>query len=146
MRPGAPLVLLALLAWGCPLPQPTPASETVAGVYHTRVPTPDASARIVTLWLQPDGTALLERVDVGKEKLPTEGGTWVAAGDELTVQLAGEEAPLVFTIEPKRLVPKRWDQELYGPSGLLLTRRASYQSEGPNIFEVPQRPPPDARH
>ena len=136
MRRPAFLALLALVAWGCPLPQPPPVSTAVAGVWHARLPAADASARVVTLWLQPGGAATLETVYVGKPRLPVEGGVWSATGDELTVTLDGQHEPLVYTIESERLVPKRWDHALYGTGGLLLTRRASY-SEGPSIFETP---------
>lgn len=139
MRCAAILALLALVAWACPLPQPPPPSTVVPGVYHARLPAADASARVVTLWLQPGGTAILETVYVGKPRLPTENGTWSVAGNELTVQLDGQQA-LVYTIEPDRLVPKRWDEALYGTTGLTLTRRASYQSDRASIFEVPQKP------
>ena len=131
------LVAPALVA-GCPLPQKPPPAATVAGVYHVRLPAADASARVVTLWLEPGGEALLETVFVGKARLPVERGAWSADGDELTVRLDGESAPLVFGIEPERLVPRRWDHSLYGDAGLTLTRRAAYNPDKPSVFEMNQ--------
>jgi NlpE N-terminal domain len=134
------LALLLAVTWGCPLPQQLPPASGVAGVYHARLPAADASARVVTLWLQPGGAATLETVYVGKGRGPVEHGVWSANGDELTVQLDGAGEPLVYTIAPDRLVPKRWDRNLYGSSGLSLVRRAAYQSERPGIFETPGQP------
>ena len=120
---------VALALSGCPLPvQPLP-SSTVPGVYHARVPSPDGNTRVVTLWLQSGGRATLETVELGKERLPVENGSWSAQGEELTVTLDGANEPLVFGIVRDELVPKRWDRNVYGESGLRLTRRASYGSD-----------------
>jgi hypothetical protein len=122
-------VLVALAFSGCPLPvQPLP-SSTVPGVYHARMPAPDGSTRVVTLWLQPGGRAALETVELGKERVPAQNGSWSAQGDEVTVTFEGASEPLVFGIVRDDLVPKRWDRKLYGENGLRLTRRASYQPE-----------------
>ena len=122
-------MLVALGLWGCPLPvQPLP-SSTVPGVYHARMPSPDGNTRVVTLWLQPGGKAALETVELGKERVPAENGSWSAQGDEVTVTLDGEREPLVFGIVRDDLVPKRWDRNVYGENGLRLTRRASYGSD-----------------
>jgi hypothetical protein len=123
-------VLLALAAWGCPMPPPPLPSSTVPGVYHARLPAADASTRLVTLWLQPGGAATLETVYVGGQgRMPVQNGTWSASGDEVTVVIEGESEPLVFGIQPDRLVPKRWDRKLYGENGLPLTRRSTYKQE-----------------
>lgn len=137
-RATAAVLLTALVVAGCPLPQKPPPSATVAGVYHVRLPAADASARVVTLWLEPGGAASLETVFVGKERLPVERGTWSANGDEVTVRLDGESAPLVFGIQPDRLEPRSWDRSRYGATGLTLTRRAAYNPDRPNIFEMNQ--------
>jgi len=125
------LALVVLAMSGCPLPPAPLPSGQVSGVWTARIAAPDANARVVTLWLQPSGVATLETVDLGKERLPVAHGAWSAHGDELTVQLQGEDgqpsgAPLVYTIQPQSLVPKQWDRDVYGPTGLPLTRRASY--------------------
>jgi hypothetical protein len=83
----------------------------------------------VTLWLQPGGRAALETVELGKERVPAQNGSWSAQGDEVTVTFEGASEPLVFGIVRDDLVPKRWDRKLYGENGLRLTRRASYQPE-----------------
>lgn len=127
-----------LAAVGCPLPQKPPPSVTVTGVYHVRLPAADASARVVTLWIQTDGTALLETVFVGKERLPVERGRWAVNADVLTVRLDDEPEPLVFTITPDRLEPRSWDRSRYGATGLTLTRRAAYNNERPSIWQANQ--------
>jgi hypothetical protein len=122
------LLLAVVVLSGCPLPpQPMP-SEQVGGVWTARTVARDGSARIITLWLQPGGRATLETVDIGKERQPLVQGSWSAYGDEVTVQLQGEDgqptsAPLVYTIGPDALAPKQWDQSVYGATGLPLTRR-----------------------
>ena len=130
------VLLTAQVLAGCPLPEPKPVASTVAGVYHTRLTAADASVRVITLWLQPSGTAMLETVDVGQPRTPAENGAWSASGDELTVRLNGQAAPLVYTIAVDRLVPKEWDRTRYGESGLPLTRRASYDREGPSLYDT----------
>jgi hypothetical protein len=128
MRSFIHLLLALVILSGCPLPpQPLPSGE-VGGVWTARTVAPDGSARITTLWLQPEGKATLETVDIGKERQPLVHGSWSAYGDELTVQLEGEDgkanpAPLVYGIGPANLTPKQWDQSVYGPTGLPLTRR-----------------------
>lgn len=139
-----PALLAVLAATGCPLPQPPPVSSTAPGVYDARMPGTGTGARIVTLWLQPGGAAALETVVVGTGREPVQNGTWSASGDEVTVRLDGQSAPLVYTIHTDRLVPKQWDRALYGASGLPLARRASYNAKTPSIFE-PQQPPGGTR-
>jgi hypothetical protein len=134
----AAAMLLALAA--CPLPQKPPPAVTVAGVYHARLPAADATARVVTLWLQPGGAASFETVFVGKGRGPVESGRWSATEDEVTVHLDGQSEPLVFGIAGARLVPRRWDRSLYGEAGLELTRRAAYNPERPGIFDTTNQP------
>ncbi len=145
MRPVTSLALgmLALAILGCPMPPPKPVASTVAGVWHARVPAADATARVVTLWLQPGGAAALETVYIGKGRMPVENGVWSVDGDAVTIRLDGQREPLVYGIATDRLVPRRWDQNLYGATGLPLTRRASYDPERPSVFET-NVPPPDA--
>jgi len=131
MRRSAVRLLLALPALalsGCPLPQPPLPSSQAPGVWTARVAAPDGDARIITLWLQSGGVATLETVDIGKERQPVAHGVWSASGDEVTVQLRGEDGqpsgqPLVYAIGQNRLEPKQWDRNVYGPAGLPLTRR-----------------------
>jgi hypothetical protein len=131
-------VLLGL--GGCPLPQKPPPAVTVAGVYHARLPAADASARLVTLWLQTGGAALLETVYVGKGRGPVENGRWSATETEVTVRLDGQEEPLVFGVAGDRLVTRRWDRARYGEAGLELTRRAAYNPERPSVFAPANQP------
>ena len=128
MRSFICLLLALVILNGCPLPpQPLPSGQ-VGGVWTARTVAPDGSARITTLWLEPEGKATLETVEIGKERQPLVHGSWSAYGDELTVQLQGGDgnpnpAPLVYAIGPDNLTPKQWDQNVYGPTGLPLTRR-----------------------
>lgn len=133
------VALLAALS-ACPLPQPPPAAGTVAGVYHARLPAADASARIVTLWLQPGGAASLETVFVGKGRGPVDEGRWSATGDEVTVSLDGQSEPLVFGVDRDRLMPRRWDRTRWGDAGLELTRRAAYNRDRPSVFAPANMP------
>jgi hypothetical protein len=125
--------IAGLLISGCAvLRGPDAPSETLAGVYHARLPAPDASARIITLWLEGDGTATLETVYVGKGKTPVERGRWSLRGDDVIVDLlyADEEGArnetLVFTRQDDRLVPKAWNHQRYGDMSLPLTRRVNH--------------------
>jgi len=97
-------------------------------VYNARLPAADASARIVTLWLESAGTAVLETVYVGKGQAPVEHGRWSARDDQVTIVLLDQDdrptgETLVFTKVEDRLVPKAWNRERYGDAGLPLTRR-----------------------
>ena len=128
MRSFIGVLLAVVILSGCPLPPQALPSGQVGGVWTARTVATDGSARIVTLWLQPEGKATLETVDIGKERQPLVNGSWSAYGDELTVQLQGEDgqpnpSPLVYAIGPNNLTPKQWDQNVYGPTGLPLTRR-----------------------
>jgi hypothetical protein len=128
MRSFIRLLLALVVLSGCPLPPQSLPSGEVGGVWTARTAAPDGSARIITLWLEPEGKATLETVDIGKERQPLVHGSWSAYGDELTVQLQGEDgkpnpAPLVYAIGPDNLTPKQWDQNVYGSKGLPLTRR-----------------------
>lgn len=121
------LLCLALLLGGCFLRARDP-SEAAAGVYHARLPAADAAGRIVTLWLEPAGTAVLETVYVGKGQAPVEHGRWSVRDDQVTVVLLDHDdrptgETLVFTTVENRLVPKSWDRARYGDTGLPLTRR-----------------------
>jgi hypothetical protein len=116
-----------VLLGGCFLRAGDP-SEATSGVYHARLPAADASGRIVTLWLERAGTAVLETVYVGKGQAPVEHGRWSVRDDQVTVVLLDQDdrptgETLVFTKVEDRLVPKAWDHERYGDTGLPLTRR-----------------------
>jgi hypothetical protein len=120
-------LVLVLLLPACGLRRSSELETAVVGVYEARLPAADAAGRIVTLWIEPDAVATLDTVYVGKGRGPVLRGRWSVRDDELTVVLNGVEggpqAPLVYTIEPERLVPKTWDHGLYGADGLPLRRR-----------------------
>lgn len=121
------LLLVCLLLGGCFLRKPAPFDATV-GVYNARLPSADSSGRIVTLWLERAGTAVLETVYVGKGQAPVEHGHWSVRDDEVTVVLLDHDdrptgETFVFTRVENRLVPKTWDRGRYGDTGLPLTRR-----------------------
>jgi NlpE N-terminal domain len=120
-------LVLCLLVGGCFLRKVDPFDAT-AGVYHARLPAADSSGRIVTLWLERAGTAVLETVYVGKGQAPVEHGRWSVRDDQVTVVLLDQDdrptgETLVFTKVEERLVPKDWNHERYGDTGLPLTRR-----------------------
>ena len=127
------------LAVGCPIPPPPPVTTTVSGVYTTRG-RGETGPRVITLWLQPGGSASLETVVVGKESRRRRRGRGSASGDELTVRLGADSTPLVYTIDQARLVPKQWDRD-----GLRRHRPAAgaareLRPAGPTLFEPQQRP------
>jgi hypothetical protein len=118
---------VCIVLGGCFLRRSDP-FDAAAGVYHARLPAADSSGRIVTLWLERAGTAVLETVYVGKGQAPVEHGRWSVVDDQVTVVLLDvDDRPtgetLVFTKVEEHLVPKAWDHERYGATGLPLTRR-----------------------
>jgi uncharacterized lipoprotein NlpE involved in copper resistance len=122
-------VLLLALAGGCSLARPDDPGRAAVGVYQERLPAADAAGRIVTLWLEADGTAILETVYVGRGKSPAARGRWSVRGQhEVAVTLLGSdgraaEKPLIYELQADRLVPVDWDRRLYGEAGLPLRRR-----------------------
>jgi hypothetical protein len=124
------VVAAGLLICGCSLFRGSnDPAEKVAGMYSARLPAADAAGRIVTLWLEENGTATLEIVYVGKGKPPVERGHWSLRGDDVLVDLlyADEEGArdetLVFTPKEDGLVPKAWNRARYGDLSLPLNRR-----------------------
>jgi hypothetical protein len=121
------LLAMMVLCAACALLRPKDPAEAVTGIYHARLPAADAAGRIVTLWLQPVGAAVLETVYVGKPGRAVERGSWSLRAMELTLVLfddAGRPSTrLVYAVEADRLIPKTWDRVRYGDTGLPLARR-----------------------
>ncbi len=98
----------------------------VAGVYEGRQPVVRASARIMTLHLEQDGSAVLVADTPGHGKAESK-GTWTSDGKDVTLVLTSGDnmtgaAPLVWRWKKDRLTPQQWDQAKYGKKGLALRR------------------------
>jgi hypothetical protein len=123
----APLLLVAAL--GCAFLGPPDPARKADGMWQERFATADGGTKLVSLWLQPEGRATLETVTLGKARTEPQGGHWSFRDDnQLTVQLqnaAGEDVgqPLVFDLVGDKLVPKKWDQAVFGKDGIPLRRR-----------------------
>lgn len=99
------------------------ARDAVAGIYGATLPAADAPARVVTLRLAPDGTAVLTTAFAGRDTLPAERGRWSVRDSLLSVRLAGERAALVYVVRGANLTPLSWDTTRYGGAGLPLERQ-----------------------
>lgn len=97
------------------------------GKYQGNLPAADAAGRVISLSLNPDGTAQFTTQFIGKGEPVIEQGRWYNKGNELTVELFKSDGrpsqfPLVWTLSGKSLIPKSWDHELYGSIGLPLIK------------------------
>jgi hypothetical protein len=85
-----------------------------------------ARPRVVRLAVHFDTTAdvTIDFVGAGTTHHP---GRWTAAGDELTMQpTRGDgtpnELPFRWRLEKDRLIPLAWDRNIYGGTGVTLTK------------------------
>lgn len=91
------------------------------------LPAADVRGRVVRLAIGTDTMALLEIEFIGRGGV-SRSGVWSARGEELTFEprhIDGRplEAALVWRLEGNRLLPLRWNRELYGSGGLPLTKQ-----------------------
>lgn len=106
---------------------PAPREFTGSWVSDT-LPTIAGPGRVVRLEMRADTQAALSTEFIGRGTvfLP---GFWHARGDEMTLQPVDLQQrpnalPLVWRLKGGRLVPVRWNKELYGESGIPLHRWA----------------------
>jgi putative lipoprotein len=106
------------------------------------LPAADAPGRSVTLRLEPDGTAILITQVVGKGSGASARARWTATGGgALTVTPDGQR-PLVYEASGGRLVPREWDHDRYGATGVPLGRARTLA--GSVIYRQRSALPPDA--
>lgn len=133
MRIGRTVLALAgvaVLATGCGGSEaggPAPGAFTGTWVSDT-LPALTAAGRVARLEVRSDTQAVLSTEFVGRGTtfLP---GYWRARGSEFTLQPVDRQMrpsalPLVWRLESDRLVPVRWNKDLYGEIGVPLRRWA----------------------
>jgi len=98
-------------------------------VWSGELPAADASGRIVTLTLEPDGRAVLATRFAGKpDDLPPLEGVWLRDGPLLQVRFPTEGSAytsdrLIWAVNGDLLEPREWDRERWGAAGLPLVRQ-----------------------
>jgi hypothetical protein len=110
--------------------QPTvpPDSAKWNGLYYSdTLPAADARGRVVRLEIGPDTLAILEIQFIGRGGVMRR-GVWWARGEELTFEPRRAdgnplETAFLWRLEGSRLVPLRWNREIYGSGGLPLTKQ-----------------------
>ncbi len=106
-----------------------PDSAKWNGLYVSdTLPAADVRGRVARLAIGPDTLAALEIQYVGRGAVLRR-GVWWARGEELTFEpRRGDGRPLetafLWRLEGGRLVPLRWNREVYGSGGLPLTKQA----------------------
>ena len=110
--------------------QPTvlPDSAKWNGLYVSdTLPAADVRGRVARLAIGPDTLAMLEIQFVGRGGVNRR-GVWWARGEELTFEPRRAdgiplETAFLWRLEGNRLVPLRWNREIYGSGGLPLTKQ-----------------------
>ncbi len=111
-----------------PLPgAPVPTDSPFVGSYSGILPAADAIARVVTLDLGVDGSALMTTQFIGKGAPIVENGTWSETNDSAQVVLTVRDGQpqdnrLTWKLENNQLVPVAFDAAQYGANGLPLHR------------------------
>jgi hypothetical protein len=98
-----------------------PEESAAAGTYRGHAPAADAAERVFTLTLDPDGSATLTTLFIGKGKA-TERGHWKQNGIEvvLTFDPLGSSQPprpITFRFRHHALQPTHWDPSEWGRKG-----------------------------
>jgi hypothetical protein len=105
-----------------------PDSAKWNGLYVSdTLPAEDVRGRVARLAIGPDTLAMLEIQFIGRGGV-TRRGVWWARGEELTFEpRRADGSPLetafLWRLEGNRLVPLRWNREIYGSGGLPLTKQ-----------------------
>ncbi len=94
-----------------------------------------AKWRKLVLTLRADGSALLTEEPGSAQASRREQARWQQTQDVVLLQLltpTGKPAgmPLVWTVSTERLLPRAWDRDLYGFSGLLMRRSQQVPVQG----------------
>ena len=106
-----------------------PDSAKWSGLYVSEtLPAADSRGRIARLTIGTDTMAMLEIQFIGRGGVSRR-GVWWARGEELTFEprrVDGRplETAFLWRLEGNRLVPLRWNREIYGSGGLPLTKQA----------------------
>lgn len=127
------LVPCAVLACGCQggsaQRAAPPDSAKWSGLYVSdTLPAADVRGRMVRLAIGTDTMAILEIEFVGRGGVARR-GVWSVRGEELSFEprhIDGRplETAFVWRLEGDRLVPLRWNRDVYGSGGLPLTKQA----------------------
>jgi len=124
-----PCAVLACGRQGGPAQRAAPPdSAKWSGLYASdTLPAADVRGRVVRLAIGTDTVAVLEIEFIGRGVVSRR-GAWSALGEELTFEpRRGDGRPLetafVWRLEGNRLVPLRWNREMYGSDGLPLTKQ-----------------------
>lgn len=137
------------MAAGCGTGQPTPPAHApsgeqkpapvkdmahVAGVYANDLPTAGTSKKVITLELKVDGLATMTTETPGKPPVD-DIGEWSLHGDLVRLELKPREegltapAPMAWTVDGAKLVPKEWDHKAFGEAGLPLQRKSDSETK-----------------
>jgi hypothetical protein len=106
-----------------------PDSAKWSGLYVSdTLPAADIRGRIARLAIGPDTMATLEIHFIGRGAVLRH-GVWWARGEDLTFEprrVDGRplESAFLWRLEGNRLVPLRWNRDVYGSGGLPLTKQA----------------------
>jgi len=131
MRIGSTVVALvgaAVLGTGCGGSEaggPAPRAFTGSWISDS-LPTTTGTVRVARFEVRADTEAVLSMEFVGRGTV-FQPGYWHARGAEITLQPVDLQQrpsaiPLVWRLEGERLVPVRWNKDLYGAVGVPLRR------------------------
>ena len=123
------LILLAFV-----LPPLAAAKVQIPGTYQGHAPAADASRRVFTLVLAPDGTATFTTQYLGNSNV-IEHGHWTRNGAQVVLALApmgpnSPPAPITFRHHNHALTPLHWDLSEWGRTGPPVLHRSSSRKGG----------------
>ena len=121
-----------------------PDSAKWSGLYVSdTLPAADVRGRIVRLVIGIDTMAMLEIQFIGRGAVRRH-GVWWARGEELTFEprrVDGRplETAFLWRLEGSRLVPLRWNRDVYGGGGFPLTKQVPPASAPADTTGEPRR-------